>query len=167
MKEIPRHNSIRGEFAYQLYRQMEKRNDIWVVTGDLGYAMLDRIKEDFPDRFINTGAAEQTMMGIAVGLAREKQIPFVYSITPFLLCRPYETIRNYVDHEKIPVRLVGSGRDDDYKHDGFSHHAFDDKQILGNFPNIHGLWPSTKEEIEANVDVMLRYNRPWYINLKR
>lgn len=162
-----RHDSMRGWFAYELYQQMLKDPDIWLITGDLGYKMFDAIKDDFPDRFINTGAAEQSMMGIAVGLALEGKKPFVYSITPFLLARPYETIRNYINHERIPVRLVGSGRDQDYAHDGFSHYAGDNKDILNNFKHIFCVWPNKKELMPDLVAAMVENDKPWYINLTR
>lgn len=161
------HQSQRGFFAHELHKQMRKNHKIWVITGDLGYGMLDRIRDDFPDRFINVGAAEQAMMGIAVGLALEGKIPFVYSITTFLLCRPFETIRNYVNGEAIPVRLVGSGRNKDYLRDGISHWPLDDKKIMKVFKEIKSCWPEAKEEIPDLVREMIRINVPWYVNLKR
>lgn len=159
---------MRGWFAYELYQHMKKDKNIILVTGDLGYAMFDKIREDFPDQFINCGAAEQAMMGIAVGLALEGKIPVVYSITNFLLYRPFETIRNYVDHERIPVKLIGSGRDFDYKHDGWSHHSPDAKQIIKlAFPNIATRWPAEKEGIPALVKRMLYSKDPEFLSLNR
>ncbi|MDO8658186.1 MAG: hypothetical protein Q7K55_05570 [Candidatus Levybacteria bacterium] len=162
-----RHNSMRGWFAYELYRQMLRDEKIWVIVGDLGYKMLDYIKRDFKNRFVNAGASEQAMMGIAVGLALEGKIPIVYSITTFLLYRPFETIRNYVNYEKIPVKLIGSGRNKDYAHDGISHWAQEDKDIMNIFGNIEAKWPETFEEIPNLVDDMIKSNKPWYINLRR
>ena len=163
-----RHDSIRGWFAYELYQHMLKDKDIWVVVGDLGFGMFDAIKRDFPDRFLNTGAAEQAMMGIACGLALEGKKPFVYSITTFLLYRPFETIRNYISNERIPVRLCGSGRDQDYHIDGFSHDSTDAKRILKTaFPNINTLWPDIKEEIPEMVNWMVNNNEPSFTSLKR
>jgi len=158
---------MRGYFAYELYRNMCKNKKIWVVTGDLGYKMWDNIRNDFPDRFINTGASEQAMMGIASGLAIEGKIPFVFSITTFLLYRPFETIRNYINHDKIPVRLVGSGRNKDYLHDGISHWPKEEKKIMSIFKNIHSYWPKTTDEIPRLVRQMIEVNTPWYVNLKR
>lgn len=158
---------MRKFFFLELYKHMKNDNRIWAVTGDLGYGGFDAIRKDFPDRFINTGAAELTMLDIAVGLALEGKIPFVYSITPFLLFRPFEVIRNYINHEKIPVKLVGSGRDKDYIHDGFSHSANEDKAVMNLFPNIVSLWPENKEEIPAILDKMININKPFYLNLKR
>lgn len=162
-----RHNSMRGWFAYELYKQMAKDERIWLVVGDLGYKAFDYIKRDFPNRFINCGAAEQAMMGIATGLALNGKIPFVYSISTFLLYRPFETIRNYINHEKIPVKLIGAGRDRDYKHDGFSHWAEEDKKIMSIFKNIEAKWPTKLEDIPALVNNMILSNKPWYLNLRR
>lgn len=158
---------MRGHFAYYLYEEMLKNNNIYVVTGDLGYGMWDEIKKDFPDRFINTGASEQAMMGIAVGLALEGKTPFVYSITTFLLYRAFETIRNYLNFEKIPVRLVGSGRGKDYIHDGITHWPEEEKEIMSIFKNIKSIWPESLSEIPGLVKKMIKIDKPWYINLKR
>lgn len=161
------HKSQRGYFAGALYNQMLLNDRIWLITGDLGYGMFDKIREQFPDRFLNTGAAEQSMMGIGVGLAMEGRIPFVYSITPFLLWRTAETIRNYISREQIPVKLIGGGRDHDYAHDGFSHYAGDDKELLRLWPNILTSWPDEKEHIPELLDEVVMHEKPYYINLKR
>ncbi len=167
MKPIKPHDSMRGYFSYYLYEAMEKNPNIYVITPDLGFGMLDNVRDDFPTRFINTGAAEQSAMGIAVGLAMSGKIPVFYSITPFALFRPAETIRIYVNHEKIPVKIVGGGRDDDYKHDGFSHHAFDAKDLLKVWPNIETYWPSDKEYIQDVVKYMLYNDKPSFLSLSR
>ncbi len=146
---------------------MVKNPRIWLLVGDLGYKMFDRIKNDFPKRFMNCGASEQSMMGIAVGLALEGQVPIVYSISTFLLYRPFETIRNYINYEKIPVKLIGSGRNKDYSHDGISHWAEEDKDIMKILTNIEARWPETKEEIPVLVEKMLKTNKPYYVNLRR
>lgn len=158
---------MRRTFSDELEKWMKIDPTIWMICGDLGYKMLDNIRDNFPDRFINTGAAEQAMMGIACGLALEGKKAFVYSITTFLLYRPFETIRNYINHEKIPVRLIGGGRDKDYAHDGWSHHSTDAKDVLKLFPNISQLWPQEKESIPMMVRMMVEEDKPWFISLRR
>ena len=159
---------MRGYFAFELYELMRKNKNIYLVFGDLGYGMLDRIREEYPDRCINTGAAEQTMIGVAVGLALRGKIPVVYSITNFLLYRPFETIRNYIDYEKIPVKLVGGGRNKDYKHDGISHWSMDAKPILDCFPSIIQRWPVDKEEITTEfVREFVYSKKPEFLSLIR
>lgn len=156
---------MRRLFANQVYRQMKKDENIWVLTGDLGFGMWNTVKKKFPERFINTGAAEQSLMGIAVGLAKKGKIPVVYSITTFLLYRPFETIRNYINNEKIPVKLVGSGRDKDYEVDGFSHWSTDARRTLKMFKNIEQFWPETKEELD--VQKFLYNEKPSFVSLRR
>lgn len=159
--------NMRRCFADAVHEQMADKDRIWVVTGDMGFGMWDNVRSRYPERFINTRAAEQAMMGVAVGLALEGKIPIVYSITPFLLYRPFETIRNYVNRELIPVKLVGSGRGQDYRHDGFSHWAQEDEAVMSMFTNIESRWPQNCEEIPELVDTMIRCSKPWYLNLKR
>lgn len=158
---------MRATFAESVHAQMKKNKDIYVVVNDLGYKMWDKIRKDYPDRFINVGAAEQTLIGVGVGLALSNKIPIVYSITSFLLYRPFETIRNYLHYEKIPVKLIGSGRDRDYLHDGISHWAEEDKEVMQILGNIKSYWPEESKEIPKLVEKMLKSNKPWYVNLKR
>lgn len=146
---------------------MKEDDSIFFITSDLGYGLFDRIRNDFPDRFYNVGAAEQCAMGISVGLAISGKIPIVYSITPFLLFRSAETIRNYVNHESVPVKMVASGRDDDYSHDGVSHYAGDDKDLLHIWPNIITRWPIDEQALITDIEEMFHIDKPFYLNLKR
>lgn len=161
------HPSMRGQFAYELYKAMAVDEHIVLITGDLGYGQFDAHKEDFKDRYYNVGASEQSMIGIAVGMALSGKIPFVYSITNFLLYRPYETIRNYINYEKIPVKLCGGGRDKDYEHDGISHWSEDAEKVLEAFPNIVQFWPDTTKELITSVQELLKNDKPSFISLKR
>ena len=156
---------MRRDFAKKLYDAMEKDTRIFLITADLGQGVLDDIRRDFPKRAINIGSSEMLMVGIAVGLAQSGYIPVCYSITPFLLYRPFELIRNYMNYEKANVKLVGSGRDDDYAHDGISHWAGDDVDIMTALKNIQIYKP---EKMTDEVFTKFMYNdKPSYINLSR
>lgn len=146
---------------------MATNKDIYLVVADLGFGLFDKIREDFPDRFLNTGASEQAASDICVGLSLSGKIPVMYSITPFLLYRCFETWRTYVNHEKLKVILVGSGRDDDYKHDGFSHYAGDDKELMPILNNVEFVWPEDSKEAVRVLDEAVLSNEPYYINLTR
>ena len=158
---------MRALFAKLLFEEMEWNSDVYVLTGDLGYIMFDKIRDNFPNRFINVGAAEQCMLDMAVGLALSGKIPIVYSITPFLLYRGFETIRTYINYQNIGVKLIGSGRGKDYLHDGFSHWADDDIQIIAPFTNIVIHYPQTEEDINELFPEFIINNKPTYINLTR
>lgn len=150
-----------------VYQAMKNNPQIYLLIGDLGYKMWDKVRADFPERVLNTGAAEQTLMGVAVGIALAGKIPIVYSITPFLLYRPFETIRNYLNYEKIAVKLLAAGRDKDYEHDGISHWSEDDKDVLALWPNIKAYWPQSHTELPGIFENMINSPSPYYVNLKR
>jgi len=159
------HDSIRGHFGLALYREMVKDPNIIVLLGDLGYGLFDSHREDFPDRVINCGAAEACMLGVAVGLAMEGKIPFVYTISAFY-ARALETIHLYASEEQIPLRLVGSGRDNDYLHDGISHHGGLAQAALGLL-KLDFYYPNDKLEIAGVVEKMVKTNKPSFISLRR
>ncbi len=158
---------MRRTFANSLHKEMQKDTNIRLITADLGYGVLDTIKTTLPKQFYNVGAAEQLMIGVGIGMAEEGLIPVCYSMSSFLLYRPFEFLRNYVNHENIPVKLVGSGRDKDYEHDGMSHWAHDDEAVLAALPNIKIYKPKTIEEFVAIWPEFLYSKDPAYLNLVR
>lgn len=158
---------MRKECIALLEASMAQDQKIITVTADLGFGVLDPIKDRFPERYHNVGAAEQLMIGVGIGLAEEGKIPVCYSMSSFLLYRPFEFLRNYVNYERIPVKLIGSGRDHDYSHDGMSHWAHDDEQVLAALPNIRIFKPNSIQEMENIWDDFLFSNDPAYLNLRR
>lgn len=158
---------MRKEFALLMLDQMMFDDRIRVITADLGFGVLDDIKEKYPDRFYNVGAAEQLMVGVAIGMAENGLIPVCYSMSTFLLYRPFEFLRNYLNHENIPVKLVGSGRDRDYAHDGISHWAHDDEAVLAALPNIDIYKPISVDHLIAQFPRFLYSPGPSYLNLSR
>lgn len=159
------HQSQRGYFAGSLYQAMQDNPNVFCLTGDLGFGMLDQIKKDYPQRFINTGAAEQALLGLAVGLALEGKIPFVYTISSFYM-RAMETINLYLHKEGVAIQMIGSGRDNDYKHDGYSHDATMFQNML-KLLNVDQYYPETKEVIPAMVKMMIKNKKPSFISLRR
>ena len=161
--------NMKQYFAKLLLDEMDKNDKIIFITADLGYKLWDDIKNKYPDRCIVMGASEQLAMGAAAGLAIEGKIPVVYSITNFLLYRPFEIIRNYINYEKLPVKMIGSGRDKDYSHDGFTHWAEDDKEVMSLFNNIETYHPDSNLHLEDVVSNVFNesLDSPSYINLRR
>ena len=158
---------MRKQLAKLLFNEMQSNSNIYLITGDLGYGLWDDIMNTFPDRFFNVGSSEMAMMGMAIGLAMDNKIPFVYSITPFAIYRPFEMIRNYIDHESIPVKILGGGRNEDYGYLGFSHWASEDIAALNIFKNLTKFKPNTQEELENTFAFSMNENKPTYINLKK
>lgn len=158
---------MRRECANLLLEEMSVNPRIRVITADLGFGVLDHIRNAYPDRFYNVGAAEQLMIGAAIGLANEGYIPVCYSMSSFVLYRPFEMLRNYLNHEGIPVKLLGSGRDRDYDHDGISHWAHDDQEVLASLPNIDVYKPVGLADLQKDFAEWINSSNPAYLNLVR
>lgn len=158
---------MRRDFEKLLFDEMSINKDIYLITADLGYGLWDRIRETYPDRFFNVGSSEMVMMGTGIGLAMENKIPFVYSITPFAIYRPFEMIRNYVNEENIPVKIIGGGRDRDYGYLGFSHWAEEDIEVLNVFKNLSCWKPQNITELSNAFRFSIDEKSPTYINLKK
>lgn len=158
---------MRKTFAEELRKQMFLNERIYLLVGDVGFGIFDEIRKDFPKRFFDFGVSEQAMIGIATGMAYERKIPVVYSLTPFLLYRPYEFIRTLINYDKANVKLIVSGRGNDYDDHNFTHLSPEEKKIVGTLENIKAFWPKAKEEIPSLVEKMIKGNIPYYINLRR
>jgi transketolase len=117
-----------------------------LMTGDLGYMVLEPFANDFPERFLNVGVAEQNMLGVATGLAEAGFIPFVYSIVNFVTLRPYEFIRNGPILHRLPVRIVGVGGGFEYGHNGVSHYGLEDIGVMRIQPGITIIAPADAEQ---------------------
>lgn len=158
---------MRRLFVNQLSLLMESDDSIVILLGDLGYGIFDDLRKDFPDRCINVGASEQLMIGAAVGMALMGKKPICYSITPFLLYRPFEFIRNYMQEEGVGVKLVGSGRDKDYKDAGYTHHCVEANAILNQLPNIETFFPESDQELESQLKSFIYSKNPGFLSLKK
>jgi len=157
---------MRRLFASELLKYAKNDKNIVIVSFDLGYKMWDSFLE-LQGQFYNIGASEQSGIGIAVGLTLLGKKVFCYTITNFLIYRPFEFIRNYIDREKISIRLIASGRDRDYSEDGITHHSEDAKDIMDCFKNIRQYWPNEKEDIPFIVERLVEQDIPSFISLKR
>src|SRR5215470_18612043 len=114
---------MRRAFTQALVQIAEQDPRLLLLTADLGYTVLEPFVERFPARFFNMGVAEQNMVGVATGLAEAGFVPFVYSINPFAVLRPYEFIRNGPIAHRLPVRVVGVGGGFEYGPQGQTHHG--------------------------------------------
>ena len=125
---------MRTAFVNELENIMDKDENTFLLTGDLGFSVFERLRERWSKQYINMGVAEQNMIGVAAGMALTGKQVFVYSIIPFIVYRPFEQIRNDVCYQNLPVRLVGVGAGFSYSDAGFTHHAIEDYGILRSFP---------------------------------
>ncbi len=151
---------MRKAFADAVLAQCN-RDDWFFLTGDLGFMALEEVQAAFGPRFVNAGVAEQNMVGMAAGLARESLRVIVYSIAPFCYARPFEQIRNDLCLGSLPVCLVGNGGGYAYGHMGPTHHALEDCAAM-NALGVRVLVPAFDDDLAA---LLPQLARPSYLRL--
>ena len=155
---------MRKTFGKVLVELAEKDNTIVLLVGDYGYGIVDEFQSKFPDRYFNFGICEQSMIGIAAGMALSGLKPYVYTITAFLIERPFEQVKLDIDQQNVNVKLVGYG---DYPEQGITHNTLDDRKLSQLFKNIKSFFPNNATETRlALVDSYLD-KTPTFISLKR
>lgn len=138
---------MRSAFATALIEGFNT-SETFFLTGDLGFMALEGVREAFGERFINAGVAEQNMIGVAAGLARDGFMVFAYSIAPFIYARPFEQIRNDLCPQDLPVCLVGNGGGYAYGIMGRTHHALEDLGVLGAL-GVRTVAPAFNDDLPA------------------
>ncbi len=141
--------------------------DIVLLTGDLGFGVLQNFKEQFPKQLVNVGIAEQNMTGLAAGLALEGKTVLTYSIGNFNTLRCLEQIRNDVCYHQLHVIIVSVGSGVSYGPLGFSHHATEDISIMRSIPNLTVLSPGCLWEAEQATIAALRAPGPYYLRVDK
>lgn len=156
---------MRNAFANELLNKAQNDFSIVLLTGDLGFGVFDEFQAKLPKQFFNCGVAEQSMMGIAAGMAAAGFRPFVYSIGNFSTLRCLEQIRNDVCYMHNPVTIVSVGAGFGYGSQGYSHHAIEDISIMRSLPNIDIFLPGDEFEVRLSLDLILESKNPAYLRL--
>lgn len=143
------------------------RNDerIFLITPDIGYSVLEVFRDEFPERYLNVGVAEQNSVSIAAGMALSGLIPYVYTINPFVCMRPFEQIRLDVAYMNTNVRLVGVGGGFSYGAAGATHHTLEDIAIMRVLPNMTVICPGDPWEVDKAVIESVNYKGPIFLRL--
>lgn len=158
---------MRNRFASTFYELGQQDPRLVVVVADISPAgSIAKFREDFPDRFINTGVAEQVMIGLCAGMAQRGLRPFAYTIATFSVFRPYEMIRDDLCYQDLPVTVVGIGGGVSYSTLGGTHHAMEDVALMTSLPNMSVVAPCDPAETEAATRwLALNNQHPAYLRL--
>ena len=132
---------MRLAFGETLMKLADKDERIVLLTGDVEQEM-EPFKEKYPDRFFNLGLTEQSITSMAAGLAIEGMRPIVYSITPFVIERPYEQVKIDIDEQNLPVMLIGYS---DYPSHGPTHRPLNPERLATVFKNLKSFFPTTRD----------------------
>lgn len=156
---------MRTNFINQLIEEARRNEKIFLLVGDLGYHVIEPFAEEFPDRFLNVGIAEQNMVGIAAGLAMTGYNVYFYSIGNFPTIRCLEQIRNDIAYHQANVKVVSVGAGYAYGSLGATHQATEEIGALRVLPNMVVATPGDPLEARAITKISASYDGPMYIRL--
>lgn len=158
---------MRDSFIRTLTELAPKHPELLLLTGDLGFGVLNEFTTRFPRQFLNVGVAEQNMSGLAAGLAIDGHTVFTYSIGNFPSLRCLEQIRNDICYHSANVKVVCVGGGMSYGPVGMSHHATEDLAILRSLPGMLVLSPCDLWEAAEAARYLVWHDGPAYIRLDK
>ena len=158
---------LRNAFAETFYEAAKNDKRLAMVVADISAAgSMDKFRAEYPKRFVNTGVAEQIMIGMCAGMSMRGLKPFAYTIATFALFRPYEFIRDDLAYQGLPVTVVGIGGGVTYSQLGGTHHAMEDIALACAIPGIRVIAPCDPIETnEATKYCILQDAGPIYLRL--
>lgn len=167
MAEIVKKKDKRRVFIETLINLAEQDDKIVFIVNDVGFNYCEEFQKRFPTRFYNFGVTEQSSMIIAAALALSGFKPYIYSMIPFVLFRPYEMVRNAVVKHKANVKILGVEGGPSYKMLGFSHNLSSDKEDATACINLELPYfiPSTPDEVSGIIKETYKQASPCYIRL--
>ena len=156
---------MRTSFINQLLEEARKNDKVFLLVGDLGYHVIEPFAQEFPDRFMNVGIAEQNMAGVAAGLAMTEYNVYIYSIGNFPTLRCLEQIRNDIAYHRANVKVVSVGAGYAYGSLGATHQATEEIGAIRVIPNMVVATPGEPVEARAIAKLSSSYDGPMYIRL--
>ena len=154
---------MRRRFGKVITELADRDEKIIILVGDIGYRVFDDFREKHPDRFINLGICEQSMISVSAGMALEGLKPWVYTITPFLIERPFEQIKLDIDQQNVNVKLIGFA---DYSTLGPTHKELNGEKLMQLFSNITSFFPKDGDETQSMMYEAYAKKGPAFISLK-
>ena len=156
---------MRRAFIRTLVDLADSDERILLLTGDLGFTVVEPFADRFPGRFFNVGVAEQNLVGLATGLSESGLLPFVYSIATFVVMRAYEFIRNGPLAHGLPVRIIGVGGGFEYSYAGVTHYGVDDIGVMRVQPGLRIIAPADHEQAASALKATWQIAEPIYYRL--
>jgi len=158
---------MRDRFIETLTAIAQRDPRVMLITGDLGFGVLDGFRRDCPTQFMNVGVAEQNLALVATGMALEGRVVFTYSIGNFPTLRCLEMLRNDAAYHGAEVKVVAVGGGLSYGPLGFSHHATEDLSILRSLPGVTTFAPTGPMEVSKATEACMSVRGTCYLRLDK
>jgi transketolase len=161
--------AMRDALLRRILQSMKTDEDVFFISADFGSPVLDEIRSDHPDRFINVGVAEQNLINVSAGLALEGYKVFSYAIAPFITMRCFEQLRVNLallsEVRNINVNLIGVGAGYSYVVSGPTHQCYEDISLIRSLPNFR-LFSASDHHVASHLfDKSISETGPKYLRL--
>jgi transketolase len=158
---------MRKAFVEALVELATVDDRVFLLTADLGWRALEPFMNQFPQRYLNVGVAEQNLAGVATGLAQVGFIPFIYSIATFISMRCFEQLRNGAVLHQLPIRVIGIGGGYAYGHAGPTHYGLEDLALFRTQPGVTVMAPSDPEQARSCILATANLEGPVYLRIDK
>lgn len=156
----------RAVYGMAIYNLVESNDRVYAMSADLGGSSgLKRLIGTYPDRYLNVGIAEQNLIGVAAGLAKEGLIPYASSFAPFITMRCADQIRMNMGYMHLNIKAVGLGSGVSMGYLGNSHYGVEDIAVMRAIPGMTILSPADCGELVKCVYAAAKHDGPVYIRL--
>ena len=157
---------MRNAFVNTLISWSQNNPAPFLITGDLGYSVLEPFRDKYPDSFINTGIMEQSMVSFGAGLSLNSSKPvFLYSINNFITFRALEQLRLDIGYHSLGICIVGVGAGFQYKSSGYSHWGIEDLAAVASLEKFKISVPADSAGVISEVEDFLNFPKPTYLRL--
>ena len=158
---------MRNQIIDQIYIEMKKDKNIFFLTADMGINLVEKIQNDYPDRFLNVGIAEQNLIGVASGLINSGFKVVAYTISNFLVHRCFEQLRNDISLHKKPIVMIGTSCGFDNAPLGPTHHIIDDWGYVKNLPGFNVYCPSNISYCDNLFSELINLKKSIYLRIPK
>lgn len=158
---------MRNAFLQAMLEGAAADERVALLMAETGFSVVEPFQQRFPNRFYNTGIAEQDLVSIAAGMALGGLRPVAYSMSAFLPSRGFEQIKIDACYQDLPVVLVSTGTGLSYGNLGATHHAAEESALMRALPNLTVFFPACGEELREMLRYGLKSERPTYISMPK
>ncbi len=158
---------MRNQIIDQIHLEMKKDESIFFLTADMGINLVEKIQNDYPERFLNVGIAEQNLIGVASGLINSGFKVVAYTISNFLVHRCFEQLRNDISLHKKPIVMIGTSCGYDNAPLGPTHHVIDDWGYVKNLPGFSVYCPSNLNFCENLFNKLINMDESVYLRIPK
>jgi transketolase len=156
---------MRRQFRDTVMRLAEDDERIVLLFGDISVYLFNEFSERHPDRLLNLGICENTLISMAAGMSAAGFHPIVHTIAPFVTERSYEQVKLDLCYNRFGCTIVTCGGSFDYAWDGATHHCYTDLELMRMLPGMEVMQPGSRKEFDALFSWCYNNGNPSYLRI--